>query len=844
VLLIFISTPIILSADEENKDNSIIFSVLDYDKLSPIKGAKISIGNDIYTTNESGILEIKRKYEKSKGIPQEIKISHPDYYTDFPEFINLDKINELNFLLIPNSLFLNAKGKVIIPPEKQENLIVGIFIPRLQAKDSDPDWKKWEPASNTEYIFKKFKSKIIIKEKEYKTYAFPYLIKDDGYISKVDKEGNFSISFIPIKKVEHFKIIASAPNFGFSELIIPQDKLEDITLTLSKDGGLTVAGRIVDTNNKPIIGAKLTCEYTRFSTKTDNDGKFSISNCWPFLFYFDIKPGKDLEAESIFIDHPYYRPYAHAGEWDNLKIVSYPRKTRNIEDFSKIDEESSNYKKFNDLAIGNLSSGKYHEVIDNLSKAISLNTTETVSSSLINRALAYIAIGNINSAYNDCCEALIISPTSPYISFIAGWIEFLTGKYELAEKHFSNAVIFGNNQDNNMPYYTLGLYLSSIANGKEDKKHLENTKILEQNKIKPLFDLIINNSNESDIEKALNFIDEEEKMDIYFYFGEIYKLKSDRKKAQEYFENTIRLKKFNTIEHIIATVELKILKENIANLKLPQSNISHTVLFDFEKEENSDIFNPTQGGLSFSISPLPESLPETIDTPPSRKTLKITSPAKGFLYTKKNLLPENLIDYSYLTFWAYNSSNNKPVFEVQFIEERGIAKFWRKIEITKKGWTKITIPLRFMRQSENKTPSWKKVKYLGLFFRDAADLYIDNLTFIQCPKKTAVLLEEELAEIAFPLTQKSQIQKLIKEDYIIITNSQELEFGKLENKINEFFFTIKKDFEGIKKSKPDSPPILIIFANEEEYRNFTPRLAFLSVCLLAIVKAMIYPIWI
>ncbi|HOK05553.1 MAG TPA: hypothetical protein PLN24_09895, partial [Victivallales bacterium] len=407
----------------------------------------------------------------------------------------------------------------------------------------------------------------------------------------------------------------------------------------------------------------------------------------------------------------------------------------------------------------------------------------------------------------------------------AGWLELLAGKSELAEKHFSNAINFRDNKDKNTPYYALGLYLSSLANGKNEKTYLKNIKISEDDKIGILFNLIINSSNESDIEKVLNIVNEQQKMDIYFYLGEIYKFTGKKKKAEEYFKNAIQLKKFNTIEYIITMVELEILKGNITNFNFPKANINHTLLFDFEKEQISDIFNPPQGGLLSSISPLSEHLSKTINDPPLGKALKISSPQKGFLYTKKGILLENLKNYEYLTFWTYNSSNNKPIFELQFIEEGGIAKFWRRIEITKTGWTKITIPLRFMRQSENRTPSWRNIKYLGLFFRDAADIYIDNFTFLKSSEKNAILSEEELAEIAFPLTQKLQIQKLITNDYIILTNSQEIELKTLENKINEFFSTIKKDFEGVKKSEPDSPPTLIIFANQEEYRNFIPRFA-------------------
>jgi sugar/nucleoside kinase (ribokinase family) len=74
-------------------------------------------------------------------------------------------------------------------------------------------------------------------------------------------------------------------------------------------------------------------------------------------------------------------------------------------------------------------------------------------------------------------------------------------------------------------------------------------------------------------------------------------------------------------------------------------------------------------------------------------------------------------------------SNKPATVEDQVLEKGGAAKFWRKTDISGKGWQKIIVPLRYMRWAGKRTPDWRGVQYFGVYFRTAAEIAIDNIAF-------------------------------------------------------------------------------------------------------------------
>ncbi len=802
---------------EEKKNETMSINVVDYETLKPVKGLKMNIGEAEYVTDDNGHVE-GINVTKDMRSWVDIDIDHPDYYSGFRGIVHFKP--ELNVMIIPRTMILTAEGKVEVPEGMNTRCNVGVFTEKAGIDASEPEWRKWRLLLDEGQITRKFGNKTV-NGREFETFGILDSKLMSGSRGNLGKDGKFSIDFIAPKEVDKFKIIASIPDIGFAETIKDKSGLKDIKLELAPQGGITVGGKVQDGKGTPIKGAKITCEKSRTSVETDENGMFKITNCWPQLFYFGIKAGKNLKTDDIYPNDSFTGAFRHKGPWDNLQIVCVPPGTKLAPPAEESNDPYSSAK-FEKKAMAALMAGKFDEAARNFALSSLLNTRENDCNNLANCALATVGTGDFKTAYEYCKEGRYLNPLSPYVTFIQGWVAMLAGKNEAAEKCFLNSV----NTRKYDSYDALGLYLSSLALSRENKKVIEDAIANSKDeKIKPLLKAIVEGG---DLEKLVGSSDDDQKTDIYFYGGEILKIKGDKNKAGEYFSKVIELKKTNTMEYLFAMTERSILEGKIkADLEIISSaKGDDKILFDFEKDDLPEKFNQPQGGLAFTVENIPQELPDTVEGRPSGKALKVKTPGKGFMYTKKGILPENLVECESLSMWIYRASEGEPiVFEVQFIEDGGGSKFWRKTEIVKPGWAKVVIPLRYMRQSDEKTPSWNKVKYLGFYFRNDADIFIDNVSLLSKTGKTAVVSPEELAEIAFPVTPKDQIKIVKNPDFIIVSNSKELEIEKLEKRMSEFFGVARKGLEGVKKATPDAPPILAVFATQDEYRNFTPRLA-------------------
>ncbi|HBC87922.1 MAG TPA: hypothetical protein DCZ94_13290 [Lentisphaeria bacterium] len=813
----------VYSADEDKavkKDKkeieAITINILDYETQKPVKGAKISLGEAEYTTDENGHAGgIKVTDDMKSWI--DMRVEHPEYYSGFDGVIHFNP--ELNVMLLPNSMLVKAEGKVEIPAGVKTGCKIGVFVEKPGIEASEPEWRKWKLAMDDGEVLRRFGKKSV-DGKNFEVFGVMDSRLMAGSSVRVDKDGKFSVDFIAPKGVDKFKIIASCPDIGFAETTAGKDRLKDINLELAPEGGVTVGGKIQDDKGAPIKGAKLSCELTAAKAETDEQGMFKIANCWPELFYFDINAGKNLKTDSIYPNNSFTGAFRHKGTWDKLQIVCVPPGTK-LAPPAEDSNDPFSPAKFEKKAMEALGACKFEDAARNFALSTLLNTREVRCNNLANSALAKVGLGDFRSAYEDCQEGRRINPLSPYVTFVQGWVALMAGKKEIAEKCFLNSVSVRKFD----PYDALGLYLASLSLGKENKKVLEDAfSNSEDEKIKPLLKSLLESGG---IGKIAENSDADQKTDIYFYGAEIAKIKGDKEKAREYFSKVLELKKTNTIEFMLAKAENEILDGRIkAEMEISSARGEDKILFDFGKDGISEIFNEPQGGLTFSVEDIPLELPETVEGRPSGKVLRIKSPAKGFMYTKKDKLPEDIPECESASMWVYRPSGGEPVvFEVQFIEDKGRAKFWRKVEVVKAGWSKVVVPLRYMRQSDERSPSWKNVKHLGFFFRGDAEICIDNISLLSKTGKTAVVTPEELAEISFPGTPKDQIKIVKNQDFIIVSNSKELEIDKLEKRMIEFFGLARKGLAGVKMSTPDSPPILAVFATQDEYRNFTPRLA-------------------
>lgn len=239
--------------------------------------------------------------------------------------------------------------------------------------------------------------------------------------------------------------------------------------------------------------------------------------------------------------------------------------------------------------------------------------------------------------------------------------------------------------------------------------------------------------------------------------------------------------------------------------------------------------------LTTSLGPVQHALADAPAAPAPAdgvggKALHAVTPGKSILILRPDAapLPKNLPELSDIDFYIHRpaaaaNEEKDPVLEIQFRESDQKAWFWRRVIITRTGWTRVTLPLRFFRASDRRNPHWDKVDRLAFYFRNQADVHIDAIRFLDAPERSALLQTGELAQLAFPDSAAEQVRIIDQPTHRLLTDAPDLEHKALADHLARTVDALQKDLPFL--PKPTSPPTLIIFATEQQYRAFPPRFA-------------------
>ncbi|MBM4154685.1 MAG: hypothetical protein FJ221_06605 [Lentisphaerae bacterium] len=246
---------------------------------------------------------------------------------------------------------------------------------------------------------------------------------------------------------------------------------------------------------------------------------------------------------------------------------------------------------------------------------------------------------------------------------------------------------------------------------------------------------------------------------------------------------------------------------------------AETVWLDFETRGTAADWNAPQGGLEFGIAPVPA------DGAAPGHALRLHGPAKGFLYTRKTVLPEILTNECALTF-RVRPADAAPLpaeFEVQFIEPDGVSKFWRKVTVATQGWTRVELPLRFFRTGGVRLPRWTSVRHFAFLLRGAADLWVDDVAFVREPDLGVEIGLKELRAIAFPEAAEGAVRAVRSAEFAVLTDCADLDLKDLAAALGGLTADLRRQLPSL--PPPERPPVLAVFANEADYRAFPGRIA-------------------
>jgi hypothetical protein len=189
---------------------------------------------------------------------------------------------------------------------------------------------------------------------------------------------------------------------------------------------------------------------------------------------------------------------------------------------------------------------------------------------------------------------------------------------------------------------------------------------------------------------------------------------------------------------------------------------------------------------------------------------------------------DELLSASALELWIHRdekaAERGPTTIELEFLERDGRARFWSKVRLEHVGWRKQTLPLRWFRWSEGRVPDWEQVDRWGVYFRDAAELQIDNVVLVrEDAANTAVPSADDYARLAFGDTKKTQRAVDERQGLTVLSDAPLLEVDRLAAHLAKVQGELEAEL-----GKPEPlawPATLIVCATRAEYEAFFPRLA-------------------
>ncbi len=249
-------------------------------------------------------------------------------------------------------------------------------------------------------------------------------------------------------------------------------------------------------------------------------------------------------------------------------------------------------------------------------------------------------------------------------------------------------------------------------------------------------------------------------------------------------------------------------------------------LFDFEQAGLGDDWAAVGKIAAARVELARDDLPKE---GPAGFGLELKSAGGGGLFTKAKTLPVGLLDALEVELWVHRSADEArahpaSTIEVQFLEGGGPVRFFRKVELTHTGWKKIELPLKFFRWGTATIPRWNEVSRLGIWLRDAAEIRVDCLALEKSQNPRAALIgPDDLAAIAFPDADPKSIRRLETGQRIVLTNVPQFDLEVFGKHLDDVEAAVLKDLPFL--GPPSNRPALVVFATEDEFRKFTPRLA-------------------
>src|SRR5690606_13700444 len=139
-------------------------------------------------------------------------------------------------------------------------------------------------------------------------------------------------------------------------------------------------------------------------------------------------------------------------------------------------------------------------------------------------------------------------------------------------------------------------------------------------------------------------------------------------------------------------------------------------------------------------------------------------------------------------------------------------------------WKKFSLPLRYFRWSDGRIPRWDRIATWGFWFRDGAQVQIDDVVLLrQDDPDSALLQPADYRALAFPDSKEADVRILERDRLLLATNARALDLEKLAAHLALVDRQLHDDFPHLDDAP--WPATLLVFETREQFQAFTPRFA-------------------
>lgn len=253
-------------------------------------------------------------------------------------------------------------------------------------------------------------------------------------------------------------------------------------------------------------------------------------------------------------------------------------------------------------------------------------------------------------------------------------------------------------------------------------------------------------------------------------------------------------------------------------------------LFDFEERALSVDWQGSgrieSARLELARDKLP---PGAMPGGPAGFGVRLKSPGGGGLFSKGFAAPVDWRSTAELELWVYRSADEAAaraasLIDVQLLSQDGKTKFFRKVELSHTGWRKLELPLRHFAWGSATVPRWTGVARVGLWMRDAGEIVVDGIGIeTSANPRAADLRSDELEKLAFPNAAPEAVRKVDTPTRLVMTDAPDFDLDAYQKHLDSVEAALVADLPFV--APPSVRPVLIVFAEEQQYRRFAPKLA-------------------